>query len=147
MAIIDDITNSRDKLGPIRRLHALSKANPTVDVTEYLQKVSNVFRKFVLDTLKKLDSDSASSDSAAALPVAISRGIDENGSRMNGAPSVTSTTYSKPPALSVSVSTPGKYLSVGSMSGDEEGVEAMRILDGLKANRSMQESSPRYNEL
>lgn len=60
VSIIDEITSSRDKLGPIRKLHVLIKNNPTLDVTLYLQRISSVFRKYVLDTLVRLDQQDTS---------------------------------------------------------------------------------------
>ena len=70
-----DITNNRDKMGPIRKLHALIRANPSLDVSSYLQKVSNVFKKFVLETLQKLD---ASQDNNASSNSGVSMNVDEN---------------------------------------------------------------------
>jgi hypothetical protein len=56
VAVIDDITSSRDKLGAIRELHRLKQSNPLVDINQYLQKISTAFRRYVLNTLAKLDS-------------------------------------------------------------------------------------------
>lgn len=56
VAVIDDITSSRDKLGAIRELHRLKQSNPQVDINQYLQKISTAFRRYVLNTLAKLDS-------------------------------------------------------------------------------------------
>ena len=53
--IIDDITSARDKMIPIRQLHAIQRQHPGTDIHVYLQKISAAFRRFVLDTLVKLD--------------------------------------------------------------------------------------------
>lgn len=53
--IIDDITSARDKMIPIRQLHAIQRQYPGTDIHVYLQKISAAFRRFVLDTLVKLD--------------------------------------------------------------------------------------------
>lgn len=53
--IIDDITSARDKMIPIRQLHAIQRQYPSTDIHVYLQKISAAFRRFVLDTLVKLD--------------------------------------------------------------------------------------------
>eukprot|EP01041_Mallomonas_annulata_P000127 gene127-202_t len=57
LALIDDITSCRDKMVPIRELHILIKMNPQMNVNQYLQRISAAFRKFVLDTLAKLDAE------------------------------------------------------------------------------------------
>jgi len=56
VAVIDDITSSRDKVAAIRELHRLKQANPHVDINQYLQKISTAFRRYVLNTLAKLDT-------------------------------------------------------------------------------------------
>jgi hypothetical protein len=55
VAIIEDITSARDKMIPIRQLHAIQRQYPSTDIHQYLQKISAAFRRFVLDTLVKLD--------------------------------------------------------------------------------------------
>lgn len=59
VAVIEDITSSRDKVGAIKELHRLKLANPQVDINHYLQKISAAFRRYVLNTLAKLDATSA----------------------------------------------------------------------------------------
>lgn len=54
VAIIDEITSARDKLVPIRQLHALKTKHPELDVYSYLHRTSSTFRRFVLDILTKL---------------------------------------------------------------------------------------------
>lgn len=56
VAVIDDITSSRDKLGAIKELHRIKLANPQVDINLYLHKISTAFRRYVLNTLAKLDA-------------------------------------------------------------------------------------------
>lgn len=57
VSLIDEITSSRDKQNPIRELHALLKKHPEINVNQYLQRISAAFRRFVLDTLSKLDTE------------------------------------------------------------------------------------------
>jgi hypothetical protein len=40
---------------PIRQLHQVKQENPDLDIHQYLQQLSGAFRRFVLDTLTKLD--------------------------------------------------------------------------------------------
>lgn len=65
VTVIDDITSSRDKMGAIRKLHILIQSNPSLDVSLYLERTSAVFRRYVLDTLQKMDEHRAKPDSAA----------------------------------------------------------------------------------
>ena len=65
--IIEEITKTSDKMGPIKRLHAVIKSHPEIDVYEHLQKMSSAFRKFVLDALLKLD-EVGESESNATVP-------------------------------------------------------------------------------
>jgi len=39
----------------IRELHKIKRQNPNLDINLYLHKISSAFRRFVLDTLAKLD--------------------------------------------------------------------------------------------
>ena len=55
ITIIDDITSARDKMIPIRQLHAIQRQHPGTDIHQYLLKISAAFRRFVMDTLVKLD--------------------------------------------------------------------------------------------
>jgi nitrate reductase gamma subunit len=41
-------------MAPIRQLHHLRRQHPSLDIEQSLQKISSVFRRFVLDTLAKL---------------------------------------------------------------------------------------------
>jgi hypothetical protein len=40
VGIIDDITSARDKMVPIRQLHAIRSQHPQLDIQQYLQKMS-----------------------------------------------------------------------------------------------------------
>jgi hypothetical protein len=62
VTIIDEITSSSDKMNAIRQLHALKREHPTLDIPSYLMRISTAFRRFVLDTLVKLDAASAPVD-------------------------------------------------------------------------------------
>jgi len=66
VSLIDDITTARDKTAPIRQLHALKQQHPTLDVNQYLQRISSAFRRFVLDTLAKLDGEVVADENAAS---------------------------------------------------------------------------------
>ena len=68
-ALIDEITSARDKMAPIRRLHALKKQHPALDVQPFLQTISAAFRRFVLDSLSKLDADGPASSSSSSSSV------------------------------------------------------------------------------
>lgn len=57
VSIIHEITSARDKSTPIAKLYDLRKQNPGLDVSESLQSISSAFRRFVLDTLRKMDND------------------------------------------------------------------------------------------
>ena len=64
VAIIHEITSARDKSVPIAKLHNLRKQNPDLDVSESLQSISSAFRRFVLDTLTKMDRSSGYSNNS-----------------------------------------------------------------------------------
>lgn len=57
VSLIDDITTARDKTAPIRQLHQLKKQHPDLDINQYLQRISPVFRRFVLDTVSRFDEE------------------------------------------------------------------------------------------
>lgn len=90
VAVIDDITSSRDKISAIKELHRLKLAHPEVcpssplrpswspisplthllispqvDINLYLQKISSAFRRYVLSTLEKFDSAEPEADADA----------------------------------------------------------------------------------
>ncbi len=128
VSIIEDITSARDKMGPIRKLHVLIKKNPSLDVSLYLQRISSVFRKFVLDTLTKLDQQGYPESSAEIMTTSVARhGNSEN------------TTISAPTSKLVETNR-GDDIMSGS-----EGFEAMRIIEGLKSHHGQPASSPRLS--
>ncbi|CAE7784678.1 msps, partial [Symbiodinium microadriaticum] len=110
VGIIDRITASRDKILPIRELHQLLKENPDADVAPYLQALSSAFRKFVIDTLAKLDGEGSARDGdpAASFRMVVDTSL--------GSPAQSAT-------------------RAGEDGGD--GSEALRILEGLKAKQGI----------
>lgn len=105
VAVIDDITSSRDKLGAIKELHRIKQANPQVDINLYLLKISTAFRKYVLNTLAKLDaSDDYSENQAvntnALPPSAAAASADQQSGSTPNKPVGTATYKAETPAAS-----------------------------------------------
>ena len=73
VACIDDITSSRDKLAAIKQLHKIKAANPSIDINTYLLKISTAFRRYVLNTLAKLDGENntAEINTSSTAPAAV----------------------------------------------------------------------------
>lgn len=59
IALVNEITSSRDKSQCIQELYKLKVDNPSLDVEKYLEKLSSTFRKFVLDEFVKLESSNS----------------------------------------------------------------------------------------
>lgn len=122
VSIIDELTNSRDKIGTIRKLYFLIQSNPSLDVSYYLQRTSSVFRKYVLDTLQQMDEQKAKSAGRAQLSASTTANDTEN--------------------LSSSSSMAGARSGPDTTSGNE-GFEAMRIIEGLKKSQANSDSTPK----
>jgi len=86
VAVIDDITSSRDKLAAIKELHKLKTANPQVDINTYLHKISTAFRRYVLNTLAKLDEGEGVSGGATVGAVSSSVNVGGSGSTGSNTP-------------------------------------------------------------
>ena len=124
VSIIDELTNSRDKIGPIKKLYFLIQSNPSLDVSQYLHRTSSVFRKYVLDTLKQMDEQKSKQDRIhSKLPVNAAD-IDDENRQSSGAGDLGDSTIDA--------------------KGVNEGFEAMRIIEGLKKQQSSKSNdSPR----
>ena len=55
-ALVQEISSARDKLTPIRELHRIKRTHPHLDVNVYLQKISTAFRRYVLNSLARLEA-------------------------------------------------------------------------------------------
>lgn len=149
VSIIDSITTARDKVAAIRELHQIKRANPSVDINLYLQKISSAFRRFVVDTLARLDAAEGISTSCTATVTAAAN--NENTPVTTTSSSVASKTPAKsiPPAAEVpsssataappvtsSTEVGGSALSSASPArpqlSNSKANEAMRILENLK---------------
>jgi hypothetical protein len=117
VSLIDDITSARDKTLVIRELHLLRKQHPELDMNQYLQRVSPVFRRYVLDSLSKIDEQDSSAGGA---------GGDEKENSTGAFEAPLDKTSSVPPS---------KQPSVVAVS-DSSSSEAMRILEGIKSRTS-----------
>jgi hypothetical protein len=131
VTIIDNITSARDKSIPIKRLHDLLNANPDIDVHQYLQRISSAFRKFVIDALSKLDDGAKGGLSIIGAPRS---SILPIASEFHDAKIMIDKSLSSEDA----VVAPLRNLSssIGMMSDISGGSEAMRIIEGLKRNKS-----------
>lgn len=122
LGLIQEITSARDKTQPIARLHALRKEHPELDVNGALQSISSAFRRFVIDTLSKLEkADTADENVVPVPPAAPSAPIMSTGI--------------PPPRMSVSVSVPASPVAKGGTAEDG-------IAGGTFAGRSRIPSSP-----
>ncbi len=138
VSIIDHITSARDKIATIQELHAVLKANPSLDINAYLHRISAAFRRFVLDTLAKFDSADQGLGSSAAGDE--NQGHIENLTEQQQAantsepPDSTSKPARRQQSLGANRSSPAAEQQPSNSSGNSSGPasEAMRILEGLK---------------
>lgn len=65
-AIVGEVTEADDKDPALRKLYLFLRAHPGVDVHVYFQRVSRVFRTFVLDSLARIEAASLVEEIAAA---------------------------------------------------------------------------------
>jgi cytoskeleton-associated protein 5 len=98
LALMNEITVSRDKSASIRELYLFQKRVPTLDVEKYLDKLSSTFRRYVLEEFARLD-------------------LQEN---QESAP----------------------FGQLSTVEANNEGVEALRIIETLKSSRPMMSSTP-----
>lgn len=55
LALVNEITVSRDKTASIKELYLLKQRDPSLDIEKYLDKLSSTFRRYVLDEFSRLD--------------------------------------------------------------------------------------------
>jgi cytoskeleton-associated protein 5 len=67
LALVNDITVSRDKSASIRELYLFQKRVPTLDIEKYLDKLSSTFRRYVLEEFARLDLQEQSSTHSGQL--------------------------------------------------------------------------------
>ena len=75
------LTIRYQKVAAIRELHKIKRQNPNLDINLYLHKISSAFRRFVLDTLSKLDVEYQQQQQqqlTLRLPTDNSTSMDEN---------------------------------------------------------------------
>jgi hypothetical protein len=131
--VIDELTNSRDKIGPIKKLYFLTQSSPALDVSLYLQRTSSVFRKYVLDTLQEMDEKRARHEGRSAAPAPAGSAA---GYASTSVPDYDSENTAGPAPA------PARQPSSSGGQGNE-GFEAMRIIEGLKKQQSHSSESPR----
>lgn len=154
VAIIDNITSARDKVSAIKELHRIKKNNPNLDINLYLHKISSAFRRFVLDTLTKLDLDNENNeneDTANSVPeysVADNNSdlVNKRLSHVVEKPSSLFNTAAGPrsPTLGlIDQNTTNTTTTTSVTNTESKASEAMRILEGLKNRQSYLPSSAR----